>query len=85
MGLFDTFIVKVKCPYCKEEWNFSKSFDCTLNTYKVGDRLIYCPIENGRMKNAIYDSLVLLLQRDLLRRKDKELQIYWSRKPVKEE
>ena len=40
MGMFDTFIGEVVCPYCGEIHEFeeqTKSYDCTLDNFLIGD------------------------------------------------
>ena len=40
MGCFDTFVGNVECPHCKEDtrfWEQTKSYDCLLQDFKVGD------------------------------------------------
>ena len=40
MGMFDTFLGEIKCPYCGELHEFeeqTKSYDCTLDNFLIGD------------------------------------------------
>lgn len=56
--MFDTFIAKAICPYCKKEKEYdfqSKEFECELHTYRINQRILYCPIETGVMKRALYE------------------------------
>lgn len=87
MGLFETFIVKVTCPYCKEELTDfqSKSFECEMNTYRIGERLLYCPIEKGVMKRAAYTRCETADKFVYIDIKIKNSRFIAAGKPVKEE
>jgi len=40
MGMYDTFLGEVKCPYCGETHEFEdqiKSYECSLENYHIGD------------------------------------------------
>lgn len=64
MGMFDSFILKAKCPYCgnEDETEFqTKQFRCVLMVWKEGDVFTNCgdiEIQDGLVKNVYGSCLV---------------------------
>ncbi len=87
MGLFDTFIVDTECPSCKGKLSQfqSKSFGMDLQTYKIKERLIYCPIENGIMKRVAYSFCKACRKSIYVDVKIKKCRFIGIGKPIKEE
>jgi len=50
MGMFDSFMLKVKCPYCGEEGIIefqTKQFDCAMFVWNEGEQFTGMNIEKG--------------------------------------
>lgn len=60
MGMFDSFMLKVKCPYCGDEdvREFqTKDFDCVLSRWSEGD--VFNPVTitiNDGIVRSVYGS-----------------------------
>ena len=57
MGIFDTFVGKVKCPHCDKEVKAevqSKDFNPSLHTYEIGDSIWSCSSKDMIISDDIY-------------------------------
>lgn len=76
MGMFDSFMLEVRCPYCDEKSIIefqTKDFQCMLNVWKEGQRFTGMDMEKGTIKN-VYGGCSSPICKEFCKKRDG----YWS-------